>query len=109
MPHLLTKLTFSFIITAALNDEHFLQHVLRVPDYLWVAEDGCKMQGYNGSQCWDTSFALQAFAEAELTDDFPVICQQGATIFYYFLALECHALTYACFTLPPFSLFPRSL
>jgi hypothetical protein len=30
-----------------------------VYDYLWVAEDGMKMQGYNGSQLWDTSFAVQ--------------------------------------------------
>ena len=28
-------------------------------DYLWVAEDGMKMQGYNGSQLWDTAFAVQ--------------------------------------------------
>ena len=28
----------------------FRKHLLRVPDYLWVAEDGLKMQGYNGSQ-----------------------------------------------------------
>lgn len=31
----------------------------RLFDYLWVAEDGMKMQGYNGSQLWDTSFAVQ--------------------------------------------------
>ena len=30
------------------------KHLLRVPDYLWAAEDGLKMSGYNGSQCWDT-------------------------------------------------------
>lgn len=37
----------------------FQKHLQRVEDYLWVAEDGMKMQGYNGSQCWDTSFAAQ--------------------------------------------------
>ena len=31
----------------------FQKHLLRVGDYLWVSEDGMKMQGYNGSQCWD--------------------------------------------------------
>ena len=41
-------------------------HALRVPDFLWVAEDGMKMQGYNGSQCWDTSFATQAIVESRL-------------------------------------------
>src|SRR3546814_2788763 len=40
--------------------EEFQRHLPRIEDYLWVAEDGMKMQGYNGSQCWDTSFAVQA-------------------------------------------------
>jgi len=47
------------------------KHMARVRDYLWLAEDGMKMQGYNGSQCWDTSFATQAFFEAEILDEFP--------------------------------------
>ena len=42
----------------------FARHLARVDDYLWVAEDGMKMQGYNGSQAWDTSFALQALVAA---------------------------------------------
>jgi squalene/oxidosqualene cyclase-like protein len=46
-------------------------HFARVADYLWLAEDGLKMKGYNGSQCWDTSFAVQAISEAGLLDDFP--------------------------------------
>ncbi|KAL7545340.1 hypothetical protein ACHAWF_008693 [Thalassiosira exigua] len=48
-------------------------HMMRVPDYLWVAEDGMKMQGYNGSQCWDTSFAIQAVWECGLLDKFPML------------------------------------
>lgn len=39
-------------------------------DYLWVAEDGMKMQGYNGSQLWDTSFAVQAITAAGLEEEF---------------------------------------
>ncbi len=35
------------------------RHIPRVYDYLWVAEDGMKMQGYNGSHLWDTAFAVQ--------------------------------------------------
>ena len=38
------------------------RHLPRFHDYLWVAEDGMKMQGYNGSQLWDTAFAVQAIA-----------------------------------------------
>eukprot|EP00873_Tetraselmis_striata_P019221 jgi/Tetstr1/439485/TSEL_027917.t1 len=40
--------------------EAFRAHLPRLADYLWVAEDGMKMQGYNGSQLWDTAFAVQA-------------------------------------------------
>jgi cycloartenol synthase len=40
------------------------KHADRLKDYLWLAEDGMKMQGYNGSQLWDTAFAAQAFAAA---------------------------------------------
>lgn len=36
------------------------RHVARWDDYLWLAEDGLKMQGYNGSQLWDTAFAVHA-------------------------------------------------
>lgn len=53
------------------HTDAFRRHMARVPDYLWVSEDGMKMQGYNGSQGWDTSFALQAFAEGGLCDEFP--------------------------------------
>ena len=39
-------------------------------DYLWVAEDGMKMQGYNGSQLWDTAFATQAILSTGLAGEF---------------------------------------
>ena len=55
----------------------FQKHILRVPDYLWVSEDGMKMQGYNGSQGWDSSFAMQALAEAGLVDEFPTMCTKA--------------------------------
>jgi len=42
------------------------RHLARLPDYLWLAEDGMKMQGYNGSQLWDTAFAVQALAATRL-------------------------------------------
>ena len=34
-------------------------HCKRLPDYLWRAADGLKMQGYNSSELWDTAFAVQ--------------------------------------------------
>ncbi|XP_044532523.1 lanosterol synthase isoform X1 [Gracilinanus agilis] len=42
----------------------FQEHVSRIADYLWLGLDGMKMQGTNGSQLWDTAFAIQAFLEA---------------------------------------------
>ncbi|KAM7477499.1 hypothetical protein LguiA_025712 [Lonicera macranthoides] len=44
-------------------------HLLRMKDYLWVAEDGMKMQGYNGSQLRDVVFAVQATLASNITDD----------------------------------------
>ncbi|KAK9815761.1 hypothetical protein WJX72_009078 [[Myrmecia] bisecta] len=52
------------------NSEAFKRHIPRVYDFLWVAEDGMKMQGYNGSQLWDTTFAVQAVISAGLGDEF---------------------------------------
>ncbi|XP_065417261.1 lanosterol synthase-like isoform X3 [Chrysemys picta bellii] len=47
----------------------FQEHVSRIPDYLWLGLDGMKMQGTNGSQLWDTVFAVQAFLEAGAQND----------------------------------------
>ena len=46
------------------DSDEFRRHAARLHDYIWVAEDGLKFQGYNGSQCWDTSFAARAMCEA---------------------------------------------
>ncbi|XP_028072834.1 cycloartenol synthase 2-like isoform X7 [Camellia sinensis] len=45
-------------------------HLSRIKDYLWVAEDGMKMQGYNGSQLWDVAFAVQAILSTNLVDEY---------------------------------------
>ncbi|KAF5787684.1 putative cycloartenol synthase [Helianthus annuus] len=45
-------------------------HLSRVKDYLWIAEDGMKMQGYNGSQLWDAVFAVQAISSTNLEDEY---------------------------------------
>lgn len=36
------------------------RHRPRMRDYLYQAKDGMKMQGYNSSRLWDTTFAVQA-------------------------------------------------
>ncbi|KAA8535868.1 hypothetical protein F0562_030812 [Nyssa sinensis] len=44
-------------------------HLSRIKDYLWVAEDGMKMKGYNGSQLWDVTLAVQAILATNLVDE----------------------------------------
>uniref|UniRef100_A0A7S2U1C0 Terpene cyclase/mutase family member n=1 Tax=Lotharella oceanica TaxID=641309 RepID=A0A7S2U1C0_9EUKA len=63
------------------DNPKFQRHLLRIPDYLWVAEDGMKMQGYNGSQCWDTSFAVQAAVEGGLAEEFPQMTRMAYEYF----------------------------
>ena len=36
------------------------KHAAQLPEYLWHAADGTKVQGYHSSQLWDTAFAVQA-------------------------------------------------
>ncbi|KAM0836062.1 hypothetical protein ACQ4PT_062536 [Festuca glaucescens] len=52
------------------NSEAFKLHTERVYDFLWVAEDGMKMQCYNGSQLWDTAFTVQAIFATGLEEEF---------------------------------------
>lgn len=54
--------------------EPFRRHLQRIDDYLWLSEDGLKMNGYNGSQCWDTSFAIQGIIEGGIAAEFPEMC-----------------------------------
>lgn len=58
------------------DSEQFKQHVSRWQDYLWVAEDGMKVNGYNGSQLWDAAFAGQALSECGLTEAFPQVTER---------------------------------
>ncbi|XP_031373980.1 cycloartenol synthase-like isoform X2 [Punica granatum] len=48
----------------------YKRHLSRIKDYLWLAEDGMKMQGYNGSQLWDVTFAVQAILSTGLVDEY---------------------------------------
>lgn len=67
------------------DSDRLKKHFDRFYDYLWLAEDGMKMQvfftyvlfntqGYNGSQLWDTAFALQAIIESGMGTKFEVFC-----------------------------------
>nr|CAB3470500.1 unnamed protein product [Digitaria exilis] len=51
------------------NSEAFKQHLPRIYDYLWVAEDGMKAQVYDGCQSWETAFIIQAYCETGLVPE----------------------------------------
>ncbi|KAL9241665.1 hypothetical protein vseg_015749 [Gypsophila vaccaria] len=61
------------------NSEAFKLHLPRINDYLWLAEDGMKMQGYNGSQLWDTSFAVQAILSTNLYEEYDTTVRKAHT------------------------------
>ncbi|KAK7389441.1 hypothetical protein VNO78_24480 [Psophocarpus tetragonolobus] len=50
------------------NGDAFKKHLARVPDYLWISEDGMTMQSF-GSQEWDAGFAVQALLTANLIEE----------------------------------------
>ncbi|KAI8001537.1 Beta-amyrin synthase [Camellia lanceoleosa] len=50
------------------NCDEFKHHLARVPDYLWLAEDGMKMQSF-GSQVWDTTLATQVLLASNMIDE----------------------------------------
>ncbi|XP_059665419.1 dammarenediol II synthase-like [Cornus florida] len=51
------------------NCDEFKYHLARVPDFLWLAEDGMKMQTF-GSQIWDSTLATQAILASNLVDEY---------------------------------------
>lgn len=59
------------------DDVRFKKHLERWYDYLWLAEDGIKMNGYNGSQLWDTAFAAQAIIEGGGENDFAAVLKKA--------------------------------
>lgn len=59
------------------ESQSFKKHRDRWSDYLWIAEDGMKMQGYNGSQLWDTAFAFQALHESNVKEKFNATLQNA--------------------------------
>ncbi|KAF7815973.1 beta-amyrin synthase [Senna tora] len=63
-----------------LNGDAFKKHLARIPDYLWVSEDGMTMQGF-GSQTWDASFAIQALLATNLIEEIAPTLARG----HYFI------------------------
>ncbi|KAK9093486.1 hypothetical protein Syun_028397 [Stephania yunnanensis] len=65
------------------KSDAFKYHLARIPDYLWVAEDGMKMQNI-GSQTWDAAFAIQAIISIENIEEYGPTLQKG----YNFLKMS---------------------
>lgn len=51
------------------NGDEFKHHLARVPDYLWVAEDGMKMRSF-GSQIWNCTFVTQAIIGSNMVEEY---------------------------------------
>ncbi|XP_051128400.1 dammarenediol II synthase-like isoform X3 [Andrographis paniculata] len=51
------------------NCDEFKHHLARVPDYLWLAEDGMKMQSF-GSQVWDSTLATQSIISTGMVEEY---------------------------------------
>ncbi|CAI9099095.1 OLC1v1035866C1 [Oldenlandia corymbosa var. corymbosa] len=58
------------------NSKAIKSHLARIKDYLWVAEDGMKLKGYNGSQLWDAALAVQAILATNLPDENGLMLQK---------------------------------
>ncbi|KAI4334881.1 hypothetical protein L6164_013586 [Bauhinia variegata] len=59
-----------------LDGDAFKKHLARVPDYLWVSEDGMTVQSF-GSQLWDATFVIQALLATNLTDEIAPTLARG--------------------------------
>ncbi|KAK8575852.1 hypothetical protein V6N12_063505 [Hibiscus sabdariffa] len=58
------------------NGIYFKKHLARIPDYVWIAEDGMKMQTF-GCQVWDAGFFLQALLATNLFDEIGPTLKKG--------------------------------
>ncbi|KAI5392257.1 hypothetical protein KIW84_076878 [Lathyrus oleraceus] len=58
------------------NGDAFKKHIARVPDYLWISEDGMTMQSF-GSQEWDAGFAVQALLATNLIEEIKPALAKG--------------------------------
>jgi lanosterol synthase len=72
------------------DSEQFKNHVNRWYDYLWVAEDGMKMCGYNGSQLWDVAFTTRAILESDIGQLFKPTIEKSYQFIEKMQILEQH-------------------
>ncbi|KAF3336513.1 Cycloartenol synthase 2 [Carex littledalei] len=51
------------------NCEELKCHLARLPDYLWIGEDGMKMRATIGSAVWDTALGIQAILSCDVAKE----------------------------------------
>ena len=56
--------------------EAFKKHLPRLDDYIWLGEDGIKMQSF-GSQSWDCSLATQALLAGNLHNEYGFVLKKA--------------------------------
>ncbi|KAF8692289.1 hypothetical protein HU200_039898 [Digitaria exilis] len=59
------------------NSDAFKRHLARIPDYLWLEEDGMTSLVYDGCNCWETSFIIQAFCATDLVNEYGPTVQRA--------------------------------
>ncbi|CAN6244273.1 unnamed protein product [Urochloa humidicola] len=59
------------------NSDAFKCHLVRIPDFLWLSEDGMKAQVYGGCQIWETAFIIQAFCITDLVNEYGPTIQRA--------------------------------
>ncbi|KAI7998671.1 hypothetical protein LOK49_LG10G01171, partial [Camellia lanceoleosa] len=58
------------------NGDYFKKHLARIPYFIWVAEDGIKIQSF-GSQEWDTGFSVQAILACNMIEETGEVLRKG--------------------------------
>ncbi|KAL8479845.1 hypothetical protein ACS0TY_026695 [Phlomoides rotata] len=51
------------------NGDEFKRHIARLPDFLWLAEDGMKMQTF-GSQLWDCALITEVIITSGMVEEY---------------------------------------
>ncbi|KAF6139088.1 hypothetical protein GIB67_010814, partial [Kingdonia uniflora] len=58
------------------KSDAFKKHLARVPDYLWMAEDGMRVQSLS-SQMWNTGFGVQALLASNFQEEITHTLKKG--------------------------------
>ncbi|CAD6270755.1 unnamed protein product [Miscanthus lutarioriparius] len=72
------------------NSDAFRCHLARIPDFLWLSEDGMKAQVYDGCQSWETAFIIQAFCATDLVNEYGPTIQRAHEFIKHSQVLRNH-------------------